>query len=361
MTVTIEKLTTQGWTLPLRSALHWGRGHQLAELNHVLVEAHLSDGAVGVAEATPRPTIYGETPESVRAIVEREFSDLLQGQPIASLNDLARADQRLALIKNNNTARGAVNMALWMAYAQSGQTTLARLLNATQARVRLSYILGTGDLDTVLAEAQAVYDRGIRVLKVKVGKDFAAELELVRHIRQAYPDLEFYVDANECLDPVSGLDFLAQLREMGALYCEEPLPVHQLEQRRAFRAQSPLPLIGDDSCFTSADVERELAFNTFDIVNVKTARTGFSQSQAMMAQAQAHSKGVMVGSQASSLLGCLHAILFAAQAGIEHATEGSFFLKVEDERSRLAIQDGYVLVGEAEPLLEEFRHRVLRG
>src|SRR5690606_3350681 len=129
-----------------------------------------------------------------------------------SLDELGRADQRLALIKNNNTARGAVNMALWMAYAQSTQTTLARLLNATQRRVRLSYILGTGDPDTVLAEAQAVYDRGIRVLKVKVGKDAAGELALARHIRQVYPDLDFYVDANECLDAAGGLDFLAQMR-----------------------------------------------------------------------------------------------------------------------------------------------------
>ncbi len=359
MAVTLEKLTTEPYNLPLKSSLHWGKGHQLAALNHVLVKVYLSDGSTGVAEATPRPSIYGETPESVKAIIEREFAELLEGQPVGTLNDLHHADQRLTLIKNNNTAKGAVNMALWTAYAQSRQTTLARLLNVAQERVRLSFILGTGDLDTVLAEVQEVYAQGIRVLKVKAGKDFAVELELVRRIRQAYDDLDFYVDANECLDMQSGLDFLAQLRDMGALYCEEPLPVYQLEQRRNFRTQSPLPLIGDDSCLTSTDVERELAFDTFDIVNIKTARTGFSHSLAIMEQTQKHGKGVMVGSQASSLLGCLHAILFAAQRGIDHATEGSFFLKVSGDHSvSLKVEDGWVQTEQVESLLAQLQNHL---
>lgn len=352
--VKIEAITTRPYNLRLKSALSWGKGHQLTTLDHVLVAVRLSDGAVGYAEATPRPSIYGETPESVRAIIAREFSHLLAGQPAASLADLHHADQRLAHIRNNNTARGALNIALWSAYAQSTGAALSDLFNTTQPRVRLSFILGTGDTDTVLAEVQTVYEQGIRVLKVKVGKDFAGELALVREIRRAYGDtIDFYVDANECLGAENGLPFLAQMRDLGALYCEEPLPVHQLEQRRHFRQQSPLPLIGDDSCFTAADVERELAFDTFDIVNIKTARTGFSHSAAIMQQVQAYNKGVMIGSQASSLLGCLHAILFSAQAGIAHPAEGSFFIKVADQTATVPpITAGCIRLDDAQTALE---------
>ncbi|MEZ4612911.1 MAG: hypothetical protein R2838_22155 [Caldilineaceae bacterium] len=34
-----------------------------------------------------------------------------------------------------------------------------------------------------------------------------------------------------------------------------------------------LPVIADDSCFTVLDLRRELALDTFDILNIKTART----------------------------------------------------------------------------------------
>lgn len=351
---TIQQIRTQPYNLPLKSALSWGQGHQLAVLDHVLVCVTLSDGATGVAEATPRPTIYGETAESIRAIIERELQPRLMGQPADSLADLDRADARLALVKNNNTAKGAVNMALWSAFARSQGESLAQLLGADREQVRLSFILGTGSLREVLDEVQAIFAQGVRVLKVKVGKDPIGELELVQHIRQLYGEkIDMYVDANECLTLEDGLDFLIQLCDMGALYCEEALPVRQLEQRRTFRQRSSLPVIGDDSCFTLADVERELAFDTFDIVNIKTARTGFSHSNAILQRARMAGKGVMVGSQASSLLGCLHAIIYAAQAGIEHPTEGSFFLKVQEEQAeRLTITDGYVQVADAAAALE---------
>src|SRR5690606_15376173 len=111
MSVTVKRLWTQPYNFELKGALNWGQAHQLKALNHVLVYAELSDGAVGMAEAPPRPTIYGETPESIAAIVARECADLLVGQPLNSEDDIHSAYQRLSIIKNNNTAKGALDMA----------------------------------------------------------------------------------------------------------------------------------------------------------------------------------------------------------------------------------------------------------
>src|SRR5690606_41453943 len=64
---------------------------------HDALPIYLSAGAMGFAEATPRTSIYGETPESVAAIIAGECSDALIGQPVESLADLHRADEKLAL------------------------------------------------------------------------------------------------------------------------------------------------------------------------------------------------------------------------------------------------------------------------
>lgn len=351
MTRTIKRLDTQPYNLPLKSALSWGKGRRLDALNHVLVRVELSDGAVGIAEAPPRPTIYGETPESIAAIIAQDCSDLLLGQPLDSLADIHSAQQRLGIIRANNTAKGALDMALHMALAQSSGQALASLLNVSHDRVRVSFILGTGSDESVLNEARWVYDSGVRVLKVKVGKDFAREKAQIAQIRQQYPDMDLYADANQCYSIQEARRTLRELAEIGVLWCEEALPVHQIQQRAALRSETILPLIADDSAFTLADLERELAFDSFDVLNIKTARNGFSEAAAMASAAVQAGKGLMVGSQAGSLLGCLHALCFAGRAEVAYPTEGTFFLKV-DEAHNLPIREGYVLMADVEAALQ---------
>lgn len=352
MTRTIRRISTQPYNLPLKSALSWGKGHRLDALNHVLVQVELSDGAVGIAEAPPRPTIYGETPESIAAIIAQDCSALLLGQPLESLADIQAAQQRLSLVKANNIARGALDMALHMALAQSSGQSLASLLDVSRDRVRVSFILGTGSDDAVLDEARWVYDCGVRVLKVKVGVDFAREKAQIAQIRQQYPDMDLYVDANQCYNTDEARRYLHELAEIGVQWCEEPLPVQQIRQRAALRREAIMPLIADDSAFTLPDLERELAFDTFDILNIKTARNGFSEAAAMSAAAVAAGKGLMVGSQAGSLLGCLHALCFAGRAEVDYPTEGTFFLKV-DQPHNLPIREGYIQIADVEAQLHE--------
>jgi L-alanine-DL-glutamate epimerase-like enolase superfamily enzyme len=348
----IQSIRAVPYTIPLKSALRWGKTHELATLKHVLIFAELDDGSIGIGEATPRPTIYGETPESVMAIVQNDYAPRLIGQWCGDMKCLAGLDDKIADIKNNNTARGALNIALWSAYAASQQKTLSHYLNATSTQTQLSFILGTGNDADVLQEVSDVYQAGIRVLKVKVGKEPNRELALMQAIQQQYPDMHLYADANECLTPTSAKQVLRQLADMGVLYCEEPLPIYKVKARQILRQRQFLPIIADDSCFTEPDLIRELALNTFDVLNIKTARTGFSQSRQMLKRALRRGKRIMIGSQASSLLGCLHTIIFACQAGIDCPTEGSFFLKTAAEYPvSLPIENGYVQRDAAEKAL----------
>ncbi len=330
---TIEKITTTLFQLPLRGQLRWGKYSVLSELRHVLVRVILSDGAEGVAEAPPRPTIYGETVYSIISIIEYELKPRLIGRPAA---DLSALDQ----IKNNHTAKAAVDTAVQAALAQSAGVSLAEYLGCTAVSVPVSYILGIGDDGSVLAEAQRVFEQGVRVLKVKVGREWEADLRRIRLLQAEFQgQMALYVDANECLDWENAPRRLAQLAEIGVLYCEEPLPVEQILARRDLRAASILPLIADDSAFTLRDLRRELTLDTFDILNIKTARTGFTASRRMLALARQAGKGVMVGSQACAGLGAAQAGLFAALPGIDYPSELSFFLKLKGRYCQPAAAD----------------------
>ncbi len=337
--LTVENIETVVYRLPLFSPLRWGKHSVLTEVKHVLVRVTLSDGSVGVAEAPPRPTIYGETAASITSIIANEVNIRVLGQaPDIALGMLYQ-------VKNNHTALGAVDMAIHHALAQSQGKGLADYLGCTAERLRVSYILGIGPHDAVLAEAERVFNLGVRVLKVKVGRNWDEDIERIKLLRQSYGDqLDLYADANECFTADDAARKLDQLSTLGVLYCEEPLPVEQIKNRASLRRGEHLPIIGDDSTFTIRDLRRELSFDTFDILNIKTARTGYSQSRGMWQMARNGGKGVMIGSQASTLLGTARAGLFAALPDIDHPSELSFYLNVKDEIAgpKPVLQDGYL-------------------
>ncbi len=359
---TIRSIQMQRWPLRLKRALHWGRGQRLEQPVHVLVCVELADGARGIAEAPPRPGIYGETAASICAIIEEELAPRLLGQHVRERADLGRLQQQLTAIRNNHTARGALDMALHSALAQSRGLSLAQLIDATRPTLLLSSIVSSGAQEAVLQEAQDAVAAGLRVLKVKVGVDFERDLATLRALREMVGDgVTLYADANECFTVQNALSRLEQLAEQQLRWCEEPLPVTQLRERAALRAQSPLPLIADDSAFTLPELERELAHNSFDILNLKTARNGFSEALAMEAVALAQGKGIMVGSQAGSLLGCLHALFFGARENVACPVEGSFFLRIEDHyEGLLPVADGTVQLTQVERALTQVEADLLQ-
>ena len=359
--LTITAIESYPFHLPMHGTLQWGKSSSFASVAHVAVRVILSDGSEGWAEAPPRPTIYGETIHSIPSVIRDELAPRIVGLPVWDetaahgawwqLPIVHRIQNRLHEIKNNHTAKAAIDMALHSALAQHrGLTLLDYLLDGaprTITRIRVSYILGIGDRDTVLAEARRVVDQGVRVLKVKVGRSWDEDIARIRELQSELgPTVDLYADANECMhapEAAAKLDYLASL---GLHYCEEPLPVEQIAARAQLRAGRHLPIIADDSAFTVRDLARELHFDTFDILNIKTARTGFTESAMMLAQARAAGKGVMIGSQASAGLGTLHAGIFAALPGIEHPSELSFPLKLRaDLLARpVPIVDGYIQV-----------------
>ena len=326
--VKIAALEVIPYRLALQGELKWGKHSSLTVAEHCLVLVRLEDGTLGTAEAPPRVSIYGETISSIRGIVkylEPRLCDL-------EIEDAAGIREVLSSVPNNNCAKGALDMALWDARVKARGSSLMAALGGSQRRIEVSYILGIGTLEAMLLEARRVIAAGVRVLKVKVGRDTRHDLEVIAALRAEFGDeVKLYADSNETLSPNSAPAALELMRDAGVLYVEEPLPVRGIRARADLRKQQILPIIADDSCFTSSDLERELDFETFDILNIKTARNGFTDSLAMMRMAAAAGKGVMIGSQASTTLGTIHAAIMASRSEVTHPSELSFFLKLEHD------------------------------
>lgn len=350
----IARIDAAPYNIALKERLTWGSGHELRHLAHVLIRVELADGAAGIAESTPRPSIYGETQASVLHIIDEHLAPPLLGAEVDSFESIAALSAQMARVKNNNTAKGALDMALHQALALSRGERFPAYLGASRERIRLSAIVSTGPPEAVFADVDGAYAGGLRVFKLKIGRDIPAEIETIGRLIEAYPAAQFYVDANETLNAIDGASILNQLQEMGLIHCEEALPVHLMRERRQLRRDCRMPIIADDSAFTLDDLAREIAFDTFDILNIKTARSGFSGSRRMLEICAAADKDAMVGSQASSLLGCLQAAVFAGRAAVSRANECSFYLKTEADLSLAPpIVDGWMRLSDVERSLAQ--------
>jgi L-Ala-D/L-Glu epimerase len=340
---TIAKITTKPFRLEMRGNLSWGQHGKLNGLEHVLVRVETNDGHTGYAEAPARPTIYGETPQSIEAIIAQQLAPKLVG---VDANDEAKLWNILHSVANNHTARGALDIALCEVRAKAKALSLFEATKGKQEKIRASFILGISDLETMVQEARAIFEAGVSVFKIKIGRDAKHDEEIVRTLQSEFAgtDVILYADANEGLSVDNAARNLERLAKLGLAYVEEPLPVHLIKARAALKRENILPIIADDSCFTLNDLERELDFDTFDILNIKTARTGFTESERMLELAISHNKCVMIGSQAGSGLGTFHAAVFASKDGVTHPSELSFTLKLlEDVLERpIQFKDGHV-------------------
>ncbi|GEM85902.1 enolase C-terminal domain-like protein [Meiothermus granaticius] len=341
----IKRITPRPFRLPLRAALRWGKSSELAALEHLLLEVELSDGSIGRAEIPPRPTIYGETVSTVRAALDYLTPQLLG----LEAEDTEAVQQVLNGFPGHLTTKGGLDIALWEAWAHSEGQELPQVLRPQQHRVRVSYILGIADEAEMLTDAQAVYQAGVRVLKVKVGRDLKGDLQRLQTLRESFPEIELYADANETLKADQASEYLKTWAEAGLLYVEEPLPIEQVSARQALRAKGLLPIIADDSAFTLRDLQRELELNTFDILNIKPARSGYTASLQMLERARAAGKGVMLGSQALSSFGAYQTALLAFQGGVSAPNELAFHLKAEGGFCNFpALREGWLYWGDLE-------------
>ncbi len=318
----LDYIKLRRFRLPLADELRWGEGKSLTELDHLLVEVRIEGEYLGRGEAAVRPSIYGETIESIVSAVAW-LEPLLRQVDIEAPSLVRKTLDRLPF---NFAAKAALEMALWEARTAAIGKRLAEVLPLGQERVRVSFIVGQGSLKDTLSRAAFAYERGVRVFKLKTGGSEESDEARIKELAREFPDVEVYVDANETLKPDRALEALMRWRELGVTMVEEPLPVQWVEERRRLRASGVLPLIADDSVFSLRDTERELELGTFDIINVKPARSGFCWSMGMLERSRVRGRGAMIGSQAMSSYGAARAALLAFHPAVDRPSELAFHM-----------------------------------
>lgn len=328
----ITRVEAIPFAIPYAKPLKFASG-EVHVAEHVLVRVHTADGLVGVAEAPPRPFTYGETQASIIAIIEQVFTPQVVGTSALAREAI---HARLRRTVGNPTAKAALDMALWDVIGQALDVSVTDLLGGYGDRMRVSHMLGFAEPAAMVAEATKMRERyGISTFKIKVGRDpYRLDVAVCRALREAFGDsVELYIDGNRGWSASDSARALREMDDLDLLYAEELCPADDVLGRRWLVRQSRIPVVADESATRPGEVTRELLGGSADAISIKTARTGFTDSQRVLFECEGLGVDVIMGNQIDGQIGTACTVAFGAAfaSTTRRAGELSNFLDMSDD------------------------------
>jgi L-alanine-DL-glutamate epimerase-like enolase superfamily enzyme len=168
-----------------------------------------------------------------------------------------------------------------------------------------SVTIGISDPESAVRRLRQWLEVGeIRAVKVKLGSPAGpdADRRMFQAVHDAAPPgLLFSVDANGGWEPADAIAMSRWLADRGVDHIEQPLARGREKELAVVRRDSALPLVLDESCFTSGDIPSLAGLAAG--INIKLMKCGgVPEAQRMIATARAHGLKVMLGCYGSSAL-----------------------------------------------------------
>ncbi|HLB67404.1 MAG TPA: dipeptide epimerase [Thermoplasmata archaeon] len=249
------------------------------------------------------------------------------------------------------SARAAVEMALFDLAAQAAGVPLYAYLGGRRDRMQTDMTIGIMDADAAVDRARRWVDVGFRALKIKVGRDWKADVKRVKAIRDAVgKDVELRVDGNQGFSWADALTFAQHVRNEGIAFFEQPVSVDNWEGMRALTESSPIPIMADEMVLTPEDVKKLRWSNAARAVNLKLMKHGgILRSMEVNTLCESAGYPTMVGCMGEPQLSIAAGLHFAlAQKNVRWLDLDSHFKFAADPTSGLRFDRGN-LIAPAKP------------
>jgi L-alanine-DL-glutamate epimerase-like enolase superfamily enzyme len=233
-------------------------------------------------------------------------------------------------------ARNAVDCAMWELEAKRRATPARHLAGIGKAQPLVTtFTLGADEPEAMAAGARRYATA--QAIKVKLTGELALDLERVRAIRSARPDVWLGVDANQGYSR-DGLDPLVEgLAAHRVALLEQPLARGREADLDGYRC--PIPIAADESALGVDDVAGLIG--RFDVINIKLDKCGgLTEALLIAEEARRHGLAVMVGNMVGTSLAMAPAFIVGQQCDVVDL-DGPTFLR-EDRTPSCEYRDGTI-------------------
>ena len=239
---------------------------------NVFIRIHTSAGIYGVGECSAFPFITGETQETCLAMA-KDFAQLLKGKD--ALDIQGRLKELDDFTARNPTAKSAFDMALHDIAAKASDQPLYQFLGGTKRSIETDITIGIGTPYEMAEQALKYQQDGAHILKIKLGKKVAEDLERIEEIRRAVkPEMELRIDANQGWSFIDAVYALQSMKDMKIEFCEQPMRSWYDDYLPELCEKSPIAIMADESCYHHHDARRLLKIKSCHSINIKFAKSG---------------------------------------------------------------------------------------
>jgi muconate cycloisomerase len=228
-------------------------GEEVRRADNVLVRIETDTGLVGWGEAAAAPVMTGDTLESIVSAVHY-LEPALRGRDVTDIEGaLAAMDGRMY---GNHGAKAAIEIALHdLTGRAAGKPVHALIGDKQRSRMPLLGVIGGGDFDGDLADAEKKKAAGFTAYKIKVGIDTAAkDAERTRAVCNILGSgLLISADANQGFSTEQAIEYARAVKGSGLDFFEQPVEAHDLAGMAAVAAVDASIAIGADEGIHSLD------------------------------------------------------------------------------------------------------------
>jgi len=283
------------------------------------------------------------TRENVHSVLNT-FQSFARSLPGVEFEKPYQLQERLdKLAANQPSARAALEMALFDLAAQAAGVPLYAYLGGRRDRMATDMTIGIMDTDPAVERARRWVEVGFRALKIKVGRDWKADVKRVKSIRDAVgKDVELRVDGNQGYSWSDALSFARNARIEGVAFFEQPVSADDWEGMRALTESSPIPIMADEMVLTPDDVKKLRWSNAARAVNMKLMKHGgILRSMEVNTLCESAGYPTMVGCMGEPQLSVAAGLHFAlAQKNLRWLDLDSHFKFSSDPTSGLRFDKG---------------------
>lgn len=261
--VKIEKLFAE-----LEEPFHvaWGT---IEQAETWVVKITTDEGIIGYGSACPTPFVTGDTME-ICYLALKLLADSIVGMDPLNIEEIHAVMS--GTIRENAPAKCAIDIALYDIMGKKVGQPVYKLLGGTSPIIENDATVGLNTPARMQEEAKRFITAGIRILKVKVGKDLDSDVEALRLIRAvADKNVRIRVDANQGYDMETALSALRAFEACGVDAAEQCLPWWDFDGAAELmrRNNTSVALMLDESIHNIYDVRRAAKLNAAHYINIK--------------------------------------------------------------------------------------------
>lgn len=299
----------------------------------IIVEVHTDTGNIGYGEAPPTGVITGDTKGSIIGALNDHIKKNIIGMDIENFEEIMIKLDRC--IVKNNSAKAAVDIALYDLYGQMLNAPIYKILGGYRNEIITDITISVNDPEEMARDSIDAIRRGFKTLKIKVGKDAATDIQRMKAIRNAVGyDVQLRIDANQGWKPKEAVKALRKMEDEGLdiEFVEQPVEAHDIDGLKFVTDNVSIPVLADESVFSPMDALKILQKRAADFVNIKLMKTGGIYN-ALKICSVAEIYGV------ECMIGCMLEAKVSVNAAVHLAAAKSIITKIDLDGPVLCSED----------------------